>query len=207
MMIRVLIFHMIIITGYDIHTITVSENQLRRISQGIDDAVKKGLSFDAVGMYMAALPFAVVDSSSRNRTFCSKYVTELLQMGGVLDRSVDSRITTPSKLYKIMKLRTASESLVGSVGHKEGMMTVSDFQSTPPNPPPTSSSNRADDDIIFSATSSIDYSSFLGFSSSKNPHCQQQQQQQSIGDSSRMTKNKKSSSGSEGYSQYRYTRL
>lgn len=41
------------------------------------------------------------DSSSTNKTFCSKYVTEVLRMGGVeAVYDLDPSTTTPSKLYR-----------------------------------------------------------------------------------------------------------
>jgi hypothetical protein len=107
--------------GYEIHTIIVNEKQLQRISDGINDAMRREIPFDGFGMYMSVLPFRIPGLKSKNKTFCSRYITELLQMGGVLDESIEASITTPSKLYKIMKEST-SVGVVGSVSHKEGLM-------------------------------------------------------------------------------------
>lgn len=68
------------------------------------------------------LPFRIPGMKSNKKTFCSRYITELLQMGGVLDESIEASITTPSKLYKIMKETTSVGVVVGSVSHKENLM-------------------------------------------------------------------------------------
>jgi hypothetical protein len=75
------------------------------------------LRFDGIGMWMAALPFHFgnLGFSSRNKTFCSRYITGLLQDAGIGGESVkrlNPHITTPSKLHKVL----TSQQRVGVVG-------------------------------------------------------------------------------------------
>lgn len=111
--------------GYAVHTEVVGADRLRAIHDGISEATRQEVGFDGLGMYLAALPFAVPGLASNSKTFCSRYVTELLQaagVGGDAVQALDPRITTPSKLYKVLKDAQASSGacgVVGTVHHKQ----------------------------------------------------------------------------------------
>lgn len=105
--------------GYTVHTETVSTEQLKSILDGIHEANRMEVSFDGLGMYLSVLPFAT-PLSDNSKTFCSRYVTGLLQMAGLVP-NLDPRITTPSKLFR--KLReSCTVGTVGTVEHKQGLL-------------------------------------------------------------------------------------
>lgn len=108
--------------GYVVHTESVSSEQLRKLSEAIIEANRKEIQFDRLGMCLAILPFATPLSSSSSRTFCSRYVTELLQMIGLVP-SLDPRITTPSKLYRSLR-ESSKVGIVGTVEHKQALLGV-----------------------------------------------------------------------------------
>jgi hypothetical protein len=103
--------------GYDVHTLMVSDIQLGKMKNMVLSVHNRKDSFDRMGMYLACLPVQVPRLSKKNTTFCSKYITEVLQAGGVPEvQTLNSNITTPSKLLKT--LIPASRKTVGSVTHK-----------------------------------------------------------------------------------------
>jgi hypothetical protein len=110
--------------GYTVHTELVSQHQLQALHDGIASANRRGVGFDALGMVASALPF-YAGLASGSRTFCSRYVTELLQaagVGGAEVRALDARITTPSKLHRVLMLQQrasgGSGGVVGTVPFK-----------------------------------------------------------------------------------------
>ena len=106
--------------GYTVHTEMVSTRQLQCISDGISEANRRQMSFDPVGMVLSMLPFPL-GMTNDSKTFCSRYITELLQMGNVGGegiQSLDARTTTPSKLHRILK-NSVDVGVVGTVSHKQ----------------------------------------------------------------------------------------
>jgi hypothetical protein len=63
--------------GYTVHTLMVNDQQLASMKKTV--LLKSGRKdpFDAVGMYLAWLPFKIPRIQRGNGTFCSKYVTQV----------------------------------------------------------------------------------------------------------------------------------
>lgn len=105
--------------NYVVHSMLVSKKQvqdMQRYMQGVYDA---GVGFDSHGMYLAALPVQTRCQNSNNGTFCSRYVTEVLQNGGVEPvMRLNASLVTPSKLFKILH-QYRDNTVAGSVDYKE----------------------------------------------------------------------------------------
>lgn len=108
--------------GYVVHSMLVTRQQVGQMQQCIQRAHENGVGFDGNGMFLAALPVQLRCGAPNTKTFCSRYVTEVLQAADV--QAVDAlnpNITTPSKLYSV--LRSHRDSIVaGSVEHKQQAM-------------------------------------------------------------------------------------
>lgn len=103
--------------GYEIHTLMVDDQQLSNMKKVMFNVHHRRDSFDAVGMYLACLPFQIPRIAKKHTTFCSKYITEVLQAACIpVVASLNPNIVTPSKLLKT--IIPASRSTVGSVPHK-----------------------------------------------------------------------------------------
>jgi hypothetical protein len=103
--------------GYDVHTVMVSDKQLDAMKRMVFALHTRGDSFDAVGMYLACLPIAIPRFNNVNTTFCSKYITEILQAAGVEEvKDLNPGITTPSRLLK--KIRPVTRNVLGTVPTK-----------------------------------------------------------------------------------------
>lgn len=109
--------------GYTVTTFTVSGRELAGIRQYLHDSKRMQLGFDAMGMYLAALPFQLGPRSSRT-TFCSKHVTMALKAGGIdAVQDLNENIVTPSKLYRVLQERIpSSRKVAGSVAYKQQSM-------------------------------------------------------------------------------------
>lgn len=109
--------------GYTVVTFTVTRPELVSITNYLHEAKRMQLRFDAVGMYLAALPFQLnfFGGGSTRATFCSKHVTHALRCAGieaVLD--LNENIVTPSKLYRVLKEKLNKDRLVaGTVDFKQ----------------------------------------------------------------------------------------
>jgi hypothetical protein len=101
--------------GYDVHTLMVDDTQLSNMKKVIFNRQKD--SFDPVGMYLSCLPVQCPRIIRKNTTFCSKYITQVLQ-GACIPAvaSLNADITTQSKLLKT--LTPSSRSTIGSLPHK-----------------------------------------------------------------------------------------
>ena len=75
--------------GYTVMTFTVTGKELAGIREYLHESRRMQLSFDGMGMYLAALPFQLGFRGSRS-TFCSKHVTMALKAGGI--EAVEVRI-------------------------------------------------------------------------------------------------------------------
>jgi hypothetical protein len=106
--------------GYTVVTFTVDGNELAGITQYLHESNRMQLGFNAMGMYMAALPFQVGPSSTR-RTFCSKHVVTALKAAGTIEavHGLNGNIVTPSKLHRVLQERLRKDRfVVGSVQYK-----------------------------------------------------------------------------------------
>jgi hypothetical protein len=103
--------------GYHVNTLLVTDAQLHNMTQTVLNAHSRGDSFDALGMYLACLPVQIPRFKGRYSTFCSKYITEILQVGNIKEvYGLNPNITTPSRLLKL--LAPVARNTMGSVDHK-----------------------------------------------------------------------------------------
>lgn len=109
--------------GYTVTTFTVTGKELAGIRQYLYESKRMQLRFDAMGMYLAVLPFQLGPRSSRS-TFCSKHVTCALKAGGIeAVKDLNENIVTPSKLYRVLQERIpSSRKVAGSVAFKQQSM-------------------------------------------------------------------------------------
>lgn len=107
--------------GYTVLTFTVTRPELVSITNYLHEAKRMQLKFDAVGMYLAALPFQLNFFSGSKATFCSKHVTHALRCAGIeAVAELNENIVTPSKLYKVLKEKLNRDRLVaGTVEFKQ----------------------------------------------------------------------------------------
>lgn len=119
--------------NYVIHSITVNPEQLKRLQQHMKAAHDAKIGFDHVGMFLSALPFSMRSpalhqggcSGRAPTTFCSRYVTELLQSAHVAAADgLNPHCTTPSKLYRVLKERSRGNEVAGSVEYKQNTLTA-----------------------------------------------------------------------------------
>jgi hypothetical protein len=76
------------------------------------DAAARGVKFDYLGMARACLPIVLMPHDPM-LTFCSKFVTDALQFAGIEEaKELESRITTPSALYRHVRTKLRAYSIV-----------------------------------------------------------------------------------------------
>lgn len=101
---------------YTIITLTVPEQDYRKMHRRCYDCAEEQVAFDSYGMYTSILTIFPSFQSPR-KTFCSKYVCEVLQMGGVKEvQGQRPETMTPSKLHNL--LQRSQRALFGSVPFK-----------------------------------------------------------------------------------------
>lgn len=108
--------------GYTSISFTVDGAELLEISSYLYEAKRMQLKFDAMGMYLAALPFQINPfATGGKKTFCSKHVTKALKAAGIEGvSSLNENIVTPSKLYRVLKERLDKDRMVmGTVAHRQ----------------------------------------------------------------------------------------
>jgi hypothetical protein len=112
--------------GYTVMTFMVTGSELQGIMNYLNESKRMQLSFDGLGMYLAALPVQL--GFRRNRsTFCSKHVTMALKSGGIdAVQGLNENIVTPSKLYKVLYENIPGDRKVaGTVPFKQQTMQQS----------------------------------------------------------------------------------
>lgn len=105
--------------GYVVHTLSLTKEQLRAMADYLYDLQRQQVGFDGMGMYLAILPFQLrFWGSPSNKTFCSRLVIEALRCTGAVDgiQSINANITTPSKLYSLLKRDAAQNQRMGIIG-------------------------------------------------------------------------------------------
>jgi hypothetical protein len=104
--------------GYDVHTLMVNDRQLQEMKQAVVSRKNRKDPFDGLGMYLAVLPIPIPRLNRRsNATFCSKYITEVLQAGSVgTVMKLNPEITTPSRLLRC--LTPVTKGLMGTLPTK-----------------------------------------------------------------------------------------
>lgn len=102
--------------NYTILTLDVTEENYQRMYRYAESCAREGVSFAATSMLLSLLPLPFSTLPAR-ATFCSAYVTALLQVGNVeaVRHATPSRMR-PSTLYKL--LRNAPQSSLSSVAYK-----------------------------------------------------------------------------------------
>ena len=105
---------------YVVCTIPVGRAQHNSMITFIDNSYTNRVAFSRLSMFQAILPFQLL-ASNKNRTCCSKYVTEILQAGKITcSMKTNANITSPSKLFKIIDLNIPQT--MGTVPYKSSMM-------------------------------------------------------------------------------------
>lgn len=105
--------------GYVVHSICVNDQELVKIKKFISSSCSQKVKFDGGGMYLSVLPFSVT-STDPGKTFCSKYITEALQAADLRClKGVDSRIVSPTKLYKILQRDNEKRQVMSTVEFKK----------------------------------------------------------------------------------------
>lgn len=90
-------------TGYVSIGLRVSAPQFANMLRFCQDCAQRQIGFDQTGMYLSYVNMGASgkESAMSNKTFCSKYVTDVLRIGGVeAARELDPSTTTPSKLFR-----------------------------------------------------------------------------------------------------------
>jgi len=88
--------------NYKILTCSVTTGQYEKIRNFCENVAQKKTKFSMTSMLLSALPFQIA-RRDENNTFCSRYVTEALQAGGVENtKKLNPMITTPTSLFKAL---------------------------------------------------------------------------------------------------------
>ena len=120
--------------GYIVHSISVTHDELTKIKKFMGDSYSNKVKFDSDGMYFALLPFSV-STTPKNKTFCSRYVTEALQTAGInCVEGIDASLVSPSKLYKLLTEDNAGRQVMSTVDFKKNKMMSFWADKTRPSP-------------------------------------------------------------------------
>jgi len=108
--------------NYHILTLNVSDTAYARMLRLASDTAARGVRFDSHGMWCSILPCSLCAPRRADRTFCSAYVTTLLQEGGVrgVERLAPER-ARPSTLYRL--LCHSQQQCFSSVPYKLNLVT------------------------------------------------------------------------------------
>lgn len=109
--------------NYTILTLNVSDTAFARMLRLAAETTERGVRFDSHAMCCSILPCSCCPRLRADRTFCSAYVTVLLQEGGVrgVERLAPER-TRPSTLYRL--LSDSQQQCFSSVPYKLSMLTT-----------------------------------------------------------------------------------
>jgi hypothetical protein len=108
--------------NYTIITLNVSDAAFARMYRYAENAASRGTAFSNAAMYLSLLPGGC-HSLGADHTFCSAYVTSVLQAGGVHEtlRLVPAR-TRPSTLHRV--LSTAQQQSFSTVPYKMNLLRI-----------------------------------------------------------------------------------
>lgn len=88
--------------GYTVICLLITRDEYNRLHSFVQKAFDSEIGFDEVGMYCSLLPFHIIPKSNK-RTFCSRYITECLQVAGVPGmEQYNACVVSPSKLQRIL---------------------------------------------------------------------------------------------------------
>lgn len=109
--------------NYTILTLEVSDQAFSRMYAAAHSAAKRGDRFSSAAMLRSWLPCCCCcNTLPPGRTFCSAYVTALLQQGGVQEvRGLNPANVRPSSLFRL--LQDAPRQCFSSVPYKVASMT------------------------------------------------------------------------------------
>jgi hypothetical protein len=108
--------------NYTIITLNVTDAAFARMYKYAENAAARGTRFSNVAMYLSFLP-AGCHAPHADHTFCSAYVTSVLQAGGVHEtrRLTPSRVR-PSTLHRV--LSTAQQQSFSTVPYKMNLLQI-----------------------------------------------------------------------------------
>lgn len=105
-------------SGYTSHGIRVTRSTHDKLIRYCQNASAANITFDQLGMLRACLPF-VLSPHRSDMTFCSKFVVDAMQHAGIQEvADLDTRLVTPSSLYKHIKTKLANSTVVTATPHK-----------------------------------------------------------------------------------------
>ncbi len=98
--------------GYTSIGLRINKNMHDALVFFCQDASARGVKFDYLGMARACLPIVLMPHDP-SLTFCSKFVTDALQYAGIEEvTELESRMTTPSALYRHVRTKLRAYSIV-----------------------------------------------------------------------------------------------
>ena len=107
--------------NYTILTLTVSDQAFTKMYNAAQAAAARGDSFSTPAMVRSWFP-CCCNSLPRGKTFCSAYVTSLLQVGDVREvQGVNPANMRPSSLFRL--IHEAPQQCFSSVSYKVASMT------------------------------------------------------------------------------------
>jgi len=121
--------------NYTIVSIPVTADQEKMARQFCMDHASRGVDFDGVGMYTARLPWVFraivanfVKTDDNSRTFCSKYVVQVMQHIGVeCFRELDPSTSSPSMVHRVLKnsdIMEHGENILGTTPYRRGLLAT-----------------------------------------------------------------------------------
>ena len=114
--------------NYHVETLTVEATDYGSMYRYCQERAEQGITFDNLGMYLAVFP--LLSFTPQQRTFCSRHVTEVLQVGRVPEFiMLTPHRTTPSMLYKAVMGST--HRFFSSVPFKINMVTQTSGEERP----------------------------------------------------------------------------
>lgn len=121
--------------NYTIISIPVTIDQERMARQFCTDHALRGVDFDGVGMYTARLPWVLrsivgsfVKMGDDSRTFCSKYVVQVMQHIGVkCFEDLNPSTSSPSMVHRVLKnsdIMEHGENILGTTPYRRGLLAT-----------------------------------------------------------------------------------
>jgi hypothetical protein len=109
--------------NYTFVSASISPEQNQKVVQFCKNAVREGHRFHQASMFKSLLPFSIA-TPMHGDTFCSKYVTEVMQAAGIpAVQGLNADITTPTKLYNVL-LQSKSFQVASTVASRHRMITA-----------------------------------------------------------------------------------
>lgn len=120
--------------NYTIISIPVTHDQERKAREFCIDHSLKKIEFDGLGMYTARLPgvlraiLGAFSSSGKEKTFCSKYVVQVMQhIGMEWFMGVNPSTTSPSMVHRILQENLENDgenSILGTTPYRRNLLST-----------------------------------------------------------------------------------